>query len=1205
MYLKRLDVAGFKSFPARTSFEFGQGITAVVGPNGSGKSNIADALRWALGEQSGRLLRARKLEDVIFAGSSQRAATEKAEITLTMDNSDGWLPLDFAEAAITRRAYRSGESEYRINGKQVRLRDLQRLLLHAKAGQNSYAIIGQGLVEAVLNLRAEERRQLVEEAADIQRYRFRIEEAQGKLVATRENMDRAKLLIKEIAPRLSSLERQAQRAAEHARLSRDLAQALQAWYEHHWQRSVEALASVRASHDQAQAEETQVRLAVDTCQRELQSLMQELEERRVGAESSAAQREGLTTRLRELEQSLALARQRRALLEARERDVREETQALEEEETRARSAIQAHQGRRAIVDADLMAARQMLMERRAELANLEGELGGLTSQGASAEEKAARRQAAAAELKARLQRIAASQDHMAKEVARLRTQRRSLISQMAQTVRVLRGMRAQEAAAAAAVLETSGRRPALEAQVAELRASLRALEAKQHARHARLEGLRSRLQVLQEAQERYRQAAAQEPEPEVEIDGFVAAIHQILRVPRGLERAIEAALADYVEGIIVQRQKEAVAAAQAIASKGLSRTYILSLDSIKVVYPLNILKERGVLGVASRLVKCDARFQRLVDALLGRVIIVQDVETGQRVLRRGMGTVVTLDGVVFHSLGTISAGFSQVRRPPILGQEWDLEAVPKEMTRVQRSLEMTEGQIEMLRRQGHEVEARLANLTQEIDAAQGRRLRLQEAVAQRQYRLAHQKGELRGLMAAHQPLRQEDQALHRESQHLHDEQEQLLAEAQASQDTARYLRQAGQVIQQRRDALQEAAREASARVAQMEGELQALAGLSRVNETDSARVANQLSARMWQLQGLATEMASLDQELAQAQGDLAQVQEQSQALLAAHQPDRETVGQMESRQRELHTHLLQNQNRLLQAQRHLLETEAEVRRWETELATLRQRIEDDGLTVSDQGQVTATEVIVPRIPRWLAADADDGLPGNLRPMGGGADIDPQALGQDIDRLRARIRQVGPVSVEAQADYRQLRERHDFLSGQLADLQEAEKALHRAIAELTKIMERRFQTTFAQVAEGFSGYFQQFFGGGHAELTLSGDDGAQAGVDIIARPPGKRLQSLAQLSGGEKALTAVALLFALLQANPSPFCVLDEVDAMLDDTNVGRFVAALQELSKRTQFIVITHNRKTIEVADAIYGVSMGPDSASRVLSLRLSDVAAN
>lgn len=1205
MYLKRLDVQGFKSFATRTSFEFGHAITAIVGPNGSGKSNIADALRWALGEQSGRLLRARKLEDVIFAGSSQRPPADKAEVTITLDNSDGWLPIDFAEVAITRRAYRSGESDYLINRKRVRLRDVQDLLLRANAGGNSYAIIGQGLVETVLNLRPEERRQLIEEAADIQRYRLKVEEAQTKLAATRENMERLRLISKEIAPRLTALERQAKRAAEHVRLSKELGQALQAWYDHHWHRALEALAAARAAHDQAQAEEAQVRLALDTCQRELDSLAQELERKRTTMAMAAAERERLLTRVRELEQAVAIAGQRRTILEARRLDLQGELVALTQERGQASAVVAADAGRVGDLQQELTAARRDLDEQNRQLRELEEEFRGMQAKTAAAEEKAARLEASANDILARIQRLALSQKDLNKDISRLDTRRRSAINQMAEIVRVLRGIRAQEAEAAASVLAAAGQRDDLEAEVAKLRASLIALESKQNLRRGKLEALQARLSVIQEAQEQYR-AQPTEPAVEVPMEGFVAAVHQVLRVPRGLEMAIEAALADYVEGIIVHHQKEAIAAAQAIARHGLSRSYVLPLDSIKGVYPLNIMKERGVVGVASKLVKCDPRYQAVVDALLGRVIVVQDVDTAARVLRRGMGTVVTLDGVVFHPLGSISAGFPRVsRRPNILGHERDLEAIPREMERISHSLEVTEREVQALRAHLQEAEGRLSNLSREVDGAQARRLRIQDSIASRQQRLAQLKGELRGVVTAQASILEQAQAFAQEEQRFQAEREVMLIQAREDQDLAQYLRQAAALVNQRREAFLRSVSEAGARVARLEAELRSTDALRQASEAALARLDSQIAAKRLQLQGLDMELNGLARN---AQDDEAALAAARQQLLAhAYQPQ-EDIAQLESRQRELQAQLLAHQGRLLQSERRVLETEADVRRWEAELETLRQRLEDDGLAVSDQGEVVPAQAVTAPIPYWLAADPSTGSgQGGIQPISGGAQVDPQALGPQIERLRAQIRQLGPVNVEAQHDYQELKERHDFLTGQLADLQTAEKALLHAIHELEKVMQRRFQATFAQVSEGFSLYFQRFFGGGHAELTLSDSDGHpdKAGVEIIARPPHKRLQSLAQLSGGEKALTAVALLFALLQANPSPFCVLDEVDAMLDEANVGRFLAALQELAQRTQFIVVTHNRRTIEVAEAIYGVSLGPDSASRVLSLRLADVAAN
>lgn len=1208
MYLKRLDIFGFKSFATRTSFEFGQGITAIVGPNGSGKSNIADALRWVLGEQSGRLLRARKLEDAIFAGSSQRPPTDKAEITLTMDNADGWLPLDFSEVAIARRGYRSGESDYLLNRKRVRLRDVQELLAQANASQNSYAIIGQGLVETVLNLRPDERRQLIEEAADIQRYRLKIDEAEAKLAATHENVERVKLLIKEISPRLGQLERQAKRAAEHSRIALELAQALQAYYGHQWHHGHEALAVARAAHDQSQAEFAQAKVALDTCQRELDDVTNDLEKRREAEAAGGAERERLEQRLRDLEQGLALADQRRALLEARQRELQAELDAIQADQTRAAEATAADEGRRAELERGLAAAREELGRRQQELADLEHEYRGGHARVAEAEERSNRLQVSASDIKARLQRLAYTQRELEKDFGRLENRRRSLINQMAEAVRVLRGYRAHETELGGEVSGVGSRRDTLETEASELREALAKVEATQSVRRERLQALEARLEVLHEAQKQF-----QTPEPEAtvrpEAVGAVAAVYEVLRVPRGLEVAIEAALAEYVEALIVQRRLDAVSAIQTLVAERAPRTTILPLDAVRQVYPLNLMRERGIVGVASRLVKCPPQYEPLVEALLGRTVIVQDTEFAVRLLRRGLGTIVTLDGIVFHPLGSITAGQPKVTRPYILGHERDLESIPKELERIRRSLALSEREAVSLRERLGGVEASLGGLTRDADESLAKRLRLQESIGERQQRLAALRGELRGLVASQTSVREQQAALRQESERLEEERDQHLKDAEGSRELANYIQKANAQLEERRQGLDRAVGEAGESVAQLDRELRSLAAQGEISQANLSRLEAQASAKAVQLQGLEMEVSALDSSAQSDREELAQAQERLRSFAATGEPHQETMRHLEARQRELHSQVLSSQSRLFEAERRVLESEAAVRRWQTEVETLHQHIEEDGLKITPEGDILTPEVIAPRIPYWLAAEGPEGGPtgpSGIQPISGGAIIDPEALGREIDRLRGQIRGLGPINIEAQVDYQQLRDRHDFLAGQLSDLEGAERSLHRAIDQLKEVMRKRFQATFAQVAEGFEQYFQAFFGGGHARLALSDPHAPHtSGVEIEAQPPGKRLQSLAQLSGGEKALTAVALLFALLQANPSPFCVLDEVDAMLDDANVGRFVSALKELSQRTQFIVITHARKTIEVADAIYGVSMGPDSASRVLSLRLADVTAN
>ncbi|HXG36478.1 MAG TPA: chromosome segregation protein SMC [Dehalococcoidia bacterium] len=1201
LYLKRLDISGFKSFATRTSFYFSEGITAIVGPNGSGKSNVADALRWVLGEQSGRLIRARKVEDVLFAGSAQKTQAEKAEVTIFLDNSSRRLPINSPEVSISRRAYRSGESDYFINRKKVRLRDVQDLLLAGNASQSSYSIIGQGLVESVLNLKLEERRQLIEEAADIQRYRQRIDSAEMKLVATHENIERVELLVKEITPRLRQLERQAKRAQEHAQLTRELSQALQVWYEQLWQQAQETLILSRSAHDQAQAEQTQTKVALETCQRELSAIADDLEQRRVRIAQLSSEGQQLKDQVQEQEQRLSLDRQRQDILLSRQRDLSEELRALEGERERAAGNVLDDSAQRGELEREIEKAQEEVKAQKKRLSELENEFQGARARAGAAEEKAVRLRSAAEDLKSRAERLGTSQGDLGKEGGRLQTRKRSLINQLAENVRVLKGVTLQSDSIAQELEALAEQRSQLQQEAQQISKAIVNLEANQRLRQAKLESLRARLQIVEEAHAQYRSAMARssDQDSEIDVEGFLAAMHEIIRVPRGMETAVEAALADYLDAVIVERQQDAILTAKAIIASGSERTILLPWDSFKSAYPLNILKEKGILGVASRLVKCEARYQSVVDTILGRTIIVQDTDIAVRVARRGIGTVVTLDGIVFHASGAISAGWASVSRPAfVLSYERDLEALPKDVEKTQRSLALTERELASLRQQREGAEDKLKAAERDLETAQGRRLHLLSTIAERRQRLAYLRGELRGVMAALFRLQEQEDQFQVEATRLLAERERLLTEAQDAEELAAYLRKALDVVEEQRTKILNAITEASSRGATLEGELRSLAGLRQQQQEAIVRLDARLAAKRLQLQGLQMELSALASSLLTTERELKEARTRLESQAVDLQPEQEVIAQSEARERELRSQLMTLQNRLLQSERKALEAEAAVRRWNLELETLRQHIQDDGLEISDDGFVRATDQGATPIPYWLASRPGDQGEGP-RPIAGSAIIDPQELGSKIEKLRAQLRQLGPVNMEAQADYQELEERHSFLSGQLEDLAKAEESLRRAINDLNTLINKRFETTFAQVSEAFTTYFKTFFGDGDARLALT--DG-QNGVDIIARPTGKRVKSLAQLSGGEKALTAVSFLFALLQTNPAPFCVLDEVDAMLDEANVERFVSALQKLSQRTQFILISHNRKTIEKADSIYGISMGADTTSKVLSLRLSQL---
>jgi chromosome segregation protein len=1216
MYLKRLEIQGFKSFATRTAFELGPGITTVVGPNGVGKSNVADALRWVLGETSGRLLRARKLEDVIFSGSSRRSAAKAAEVTITLDNSDGWLPLDFAEVAITRRARRSGDSDYYINRKRVRLKDITDLLMRANASQSSYAIIGQGLVETILNLRPEERRFLLEEAADVQRYRLKIEEAQNRLSATRANMERAQFLVDEIAPRLSQLERQARRATRHEQLSQELADALRAWYGHLWQDGREALTTAREALDRCQQEQARAEAEIKTWEEQLSAVREELARRRSAIADRAVQHQRLSEQVNRLQERIAAAHQQHSGVIGRRQQLKLELDAIEKEMLNlARSSVENSRRRNALEE-ELEAGRRVLSQAQQELEGLEQESSGMQRQAATGEEKAARSRAAVSDVEARLRSVVDTRSRLEEESSQQEESRRALVSQMGELARSLSGYRAEERRQNEGMVAALQEQDALKSRLEKSQSSLLALQESCRLRDLEIERLEARLGVLSDAQQacdaRTRATAAPVLEAgDMQVHGLLGVVSSLIRVPKGLERAVEAALAENLQAMLVERQKDALAAIQELASQEVGRVVIFPLDSLKEVYPLNIMKEQGVVGVASQLVKCDGRYRKVVDTLLGRTIVVEDLDTALRVLRRGMGSVVTRDGILLHPIGTISTG-RPTSEGNIFARQQELTSIPRAIERLVRARQAAGEEMERLRSRIAEDESALREVAQTLTTFQEQRVQAQDAIAEGRRLLAQLRGEMRWLITSQRRAAKQVASLAQQGQRLEEEREQLLTQAAEAQEVTQYLRSAAGLFGERRQALLQRVTECSTKVASLDGELRSLNALQETRQATLTKLDSEMTTKQAELRGIELESTSLTGNVEADWREVETLTRELKVYSEEVEPTQRAIAALESQEREHQAKETAARSRLLTVERQRLAAEADMRRCLDELDSLRQRIEADDLTLTDGGEVAPASTPAPESPAWLsAADGDDDSDASERisrlpPVAGGAVIDPQPMQERIQRLRAQLRAVGPVNPEAEAEYSELKERHTFLTSQIADLAAGERSLLQAIDELDEVICQRFEDTFHQVAQRFSQCFTTFFGGGKAKLVLTEpEDYRTAGVDIVAQPPGKRLQSLSALSGGEKALTAVSLLFALLQINPSPFCVLDEVDAMLDEANVGRFVAALQELAQRTQFIVITHNRRTIETANSIYGVSMGDDSISRVLSLRLSDVPSN
>ena len=1218
MYLKRLSIQGFKSFANRTQFEYGRGITTVVGPNGSGKSNVSDAIRWVLGEQSTRLLRAKKQEDVIFAGTKDRAAVGMAEVALTLDNEGRWLPVDFAEVEIARRVYRNGDSEYLLNGSRVRLRDVIDLLMKGDVGQNSYSIMGQGLVDEVLSMSADERRSFLDEAADVKRFRLKIKEAQDRLTATRDNIERVTLIVEEIEPRLAQLSRQADRAAEHKLLSAELLDLLKTYYGHLWSDAQNTLVRVRASLDQGTAENAAAATRVSQLREQLRALSEEIRKRR----EAIGRRDSLTSeiehRLSASEQSLALDRERHSMLSTRREEVRGELDAIEAERL-SLASTEADDGSAAASATDEAAetAREAMTRTRNELDGAEREYSTLRSRmqelrdGADGDDRRANSMDSDIEIATR--RIADLQRELEQLVARRKTVIVDLIGY---------GRRYHEAllsvAEGEASLDTS-RDSADRAreQLIRVQDEVREFETAGNADLRELDHLEGRLDALMRVQAEHDgvaagtrnvlimgQALIDDVKPgslgePPEIHGVVGLLSRQIRVPAGLEVAINAALEQRLHAVVVQNEQVALEAISALQRRKHGRAQFLPLDSVRHVYPLNLQKERGVVGVAAKLIRCEARVKNLIDTLLGRVIIVEDVQAGLRMVKRGLGSVVTLDGIFVEQSGVMSGGSTGADEGEFIRQR-ELEELPERIEELRKRTEISAGRIanaraaiEQVARRSHESEAEYEMVRR---ALEGARFDL-ERERDRLHRLRRDMDAVYSKRADIERERASREAQIAQAQ-------QSAAQLQQRRDERRAAMEAIEgdlaAATDRREAALRAVSEASSRLASVEGERRTMQALREQHDKSIERLDSQIAAKRMQAHNLELEGGVIEERLAKLTVELEAVRAEQARFAEDAAPDRDELHRLENHERTIQEEFNEAQGALLAVDRKRLDQEAELARTNEHIEHIRLEMEREGLAPDAAGRIVAYEDAP--APEFEPEPAASGAPR----IHGGAEVDIEAMRSRIEDIRRQIRRLGAINVEATEDYRESKERHEFLTTQLTDLTDSSDQLRIAIAELNEEIRTRFTATFQVVNEKFAEYFSAFFGGGEASLSLTDPDNlAEAGIEIEAQPPGKRVKSLSLLSGGERSLTAVALLFALLAANPAPFCVLDEVDAALDEANVGRFTAALAQLAEKTQFLVVTHNRRTIEVADAIYGVSMGRDGVSKVLSLRLADLPQN
>jgi chromosome segregation protein len=1182
--LKALELQGYKTFASKNTFLFSPTITAIVGPNGSGKSNITDAIRWVLGEQSFSLLRGKRTEDMIFSGSDARSRASMAAATITFDNSDGWLPIEFTEVTVGRRAYRDGQNEYMLNGQRVRLRDVTELLAKTGLAQRTYTIIGQGLVDAALSLRADERRQLFEEAAGIGLYRSRREEALRRLDTTQRNLERIQDILAELRPRLRSLKRQVERSQGYEQVRSDLLESLRIWYGYHWYRLLDTL----REQDQQSKASTKERDALRVSQAEAESEVRGLRSQMDALREQLAQARGQIdeqSRERErLRREVAVAEERLRWLSEDDLRLRAEIEDLQvslgEISQQAGTALdqvkeaqeqldELMNSRQALLEAGHVGSDQReqlrteLMQARSELEALAGEEGALR----------ARREGLQRQIEAHGARTAPLQEESSKLAAE-RDQAAGAHEQAAAKVTELEGQAAvQEAELTRLAAEAKeARERALELQ-GELSLALQeaaTLEGRLNGLHPNL-GDSSRDRRLVRAHETGR------------IAGMLGRLAESIQIEPGYETAILAALGSAWQGLAFEDIEQALAAARLDDIEGGSGSVVLLVPGPGTGNGSPVEAPAGSLGYASAFVRAAGDVETLVHTLLAKVLVVPDRDQARSLLPglSGDSAIVTLDGDLFEKRGTIVIGAGQAERELGRGRE----ALEKALADAGAKLARLQGEHDRLQRQANEADATGMRVGAAHDRLQAELKSAREALEQNARELAALDSRSGGLAARLKELQEEGEQL---------------------ATALRLLEAEDQDLEGSRARLESAYRSSMSglELAESSTEMQVLEGrLERAqNVFEAARaqfdafherqgfVEREIGTRQARLDRQEVETRELQKSIRESGKALETVEAQIAALQSEMSPAESALVEAQARRRELEAGDSELRAALQSSEREVAQVQIELARRQEEMASMRRRIEDDfGLVAFEEDDLATSqeplplEGIVERLPRVEALPPD--------------------IENQLKQQRMQLRRIGSVNPEARREYREVKERTEFLTAQVDDLRAAEKQIHEVIAELDVLMEREFRVTFEAVAAAFKETFTRLFGGGSARLTLTDpDDLTQTGIDIEARLPGRRTQSLAMLSGGERSLTASALVFALLKVSPTPFCVLDEVDAMLDEANVVRYSEMLRELSADTQFILITHNRQTVQAAQVVYGVSMGPDTASKVISLKLDEV---
>ena len=1181
MYLKSIEIQGFKSFANKIKFEFHNGITGIVGPNGSGKSNVADAVRWVLGEQRVKQLRGSSMQDVIFAGTQARRPLGFAYVAITLDNADRALPIDYSEVTVARRIYRSGESEYLLNGTVCRLRDVNELFYDTGIGKEGYSIIGQGQIDRILSDKPQDRRALFDEAAGIVKYKHRKDQTLKRLESERDNLTRITDILNELEKQIPSLEKQQVKAREYLKrrdaLKRLDVNAFLIENEKNARQLQELIGQEEtASRDleDARARNEALRSAIEKMQEERRGLESRIEEIRSRITDASIVRGRIEGDIKVLEEQIRGARQRCSRQAEQEKILRSDIAERETQDRAISQQIRSARERFEKISSEYETAKEAVGTSSGDVQKLREELD--QARAGVLEEMDLR-----ANYKSRLASLKTLQAQ--EETRRLELERElsAATDERAQADDAIASLKEEFRAVGAQIRSIQDGQKEIEEQIAAHKTSLGDADARLRKAEFSYHQEKSKLDALANLAERYEgfggsvRRVMQEREREPGIIGTVA---DLLKTEKKYETAIEVALGGSIQNIVTKDEDTARRMIDILKREKAGRATFLPLSGIRKgggSIDSRLLNEPGVVGTADTLVRTAEGCQQVAVSLLGGTLIVDSFDHAVAITRRpGRGVrMVTLEGELFAPGGAISGG-TYKNASNLLGRRREMEELAASTEHFRQEVERQEKAIEDTKESRNVLRRKLDDNKRALQESFIRQNTLRIQIQQEEQKLRETSGNAENMRQELRALRERIDATAADYQAA----ERELAESVKKEEE---FSQAVDSLQEQLSAREGDAEEDAALLSKLELEKSRLEQELRFQQQNAGRIRRELEGFRTELQSVLESTEKDRTGIEEKTARIASLTEEAQASEGTRSTDEEALQSLRKEAEALEEKQEEASVERENASEVIAGLDKECYRLSSRRERLEEAVEQKAAYMWEEYELT---------PSDAPAFRDQTL------------TDLTAMKKEIAQLRAQIRALGSVNVGAIEEYKELMERYTFLKGQYDDLTEAAGTLEKIVAELDDAMRKQFREQFADIQKAFDKVFAELFGGGGGRLELMEDvDILEAGVRVIAQPPGKKLQNMMQLSGGEKALTAIALLFAIQSLKPSPFCLLDEIEAALDESNVGRFAQYLHNLTAGTQFIVITHRRGTMEQADRLYGITMQEKGVSTMVSVDLMD----